>query len=187
MNNYIPRFFDHQLASSNSEEKVTSSNILGERTTTLLEFLKFSGIDFKVLNHPPCRSSEESAAARASQGEADAIGAKALVIKKEANDEFALIVMPGVKKLDNKAARGVIGSFRFAKPDELFTVTGGLIPGSVPPFAWPYLPGVQKIYFDESICGYKKIGFNAATLDKSVVMRSSDYVELIKGYIKLDC
>lgn len=187
MNNSTSLFFDHQLTSSNSEEKATSATIADERTTTLLEFLRFSGINFKILNHPPCRSSAESAAARASQGEADAVGAKALVIKKEANDEFALIVMPGVKKLDNKAARRVIGSFRFAKPDELFTVTGGLIPGSVPPFAWPYLPGVQKVYFDESICRHKKIGFNAATLDKSVVMRSSDYVELIKGYIKLDC
>lgn len=187
MNNYIPHFFDQQLISSSVEAKPRFSTVVSERTTTLLEFLRFSGIDFKVLNHSPCRSSEESAAARASQGEADAIGAKALVIKKEAGDEFALIVMPGVKKLDNKAARGVIGSFRFAKPDELFTVTGGLIPGSVPPFAWPYLPGVQRIYFDESICEYKKIGFNAATLDRSVVMRSTDYVKLIKGYIKLNC
>jgi prolyl-tRNA editing enzyme YbaK/EbsC (Cys-tRNA(Pro) deacylase) len=66
-------------------------------------------------------------------------------------------------------------------------VTGGLVPGSVPPFAWPYLPGVRSIYFDESVCEYKKIGFNAATLDKSVVMKSSDYVELINGYFKLDC
>lgn len=177
----------HQFFGRIIGERVNSDIRMSERTITLLEFLKFSGVDFRMLSHTPCRSSEESAIARASQGEADAIGAKALVIKKESDDEFALIVMPGVKKLDNKTARKVIGNFRFAKPDELFVATGGLIPGSVPPFAWPYLPNVRNIYLDESICEYKKIGFNAATLDKSVVMKSSDYVELIKDYIKMDC
>lgn len=157
-------------------------NAKSERTAVLLEYLNFANANYRILCHSPCRTSEESAAARTAQGEPFAIGAKALVVKQSQNNSFALLVVPGIKKLDSKKAREILGGFRFATPEELLEVTGGLVPGSVPPFAWPYLPGVTSVYVDSDIKEFEKVGFNAATLEKSIVMSTKEYLRVLGDY-----
>ena len=153
-----------------------------DRHRDLISYLVTCGAKFRVIAHPPCRTSEESAAARAAEGEPDAVGAKALVVKLQRDDTYALLVMPGTKKMDNKAARQSLGLFRFANQDELPAVTHGLVPGSVPPFGWPYLPGVKKVYLDPEIVAALKVGFNAAALDMSLVMTSAEYLRVLGDY-----
>lgn len=152
------------------------------RHRDLISYLLTSGANYRVIAHQPCRTSEESAAARAAQGEPDAVGAKALVVKLQRDDTYALLVMPGTKKMDNKAARQSLGLFRFANQDELPAVTHGLVPGSVPPFGWPYLPGVKRVYLDPEIVAAPKVGFNAAALDRSLVMTSAEYLRVLGDY-----
>lgn len=129
--------------------------------------------------------SSKPAAGHAAQGEPEAVGAKALVVKLEQDNSFVLLVMPGTKKLNNKAARQKLGRLSFATADELAEVTGGLVPGSVPPFAQPYLPGVRTVYLDPDITKAKKVGFNAAALDRSVVMDTAAYLRALGDYEEL--
>lgn len=142
--------------------------------TTLLNSLN---IAFKLLKHAPCCTSEESSQARASQGEHAAVGAKALLIKRNEDRKYYLLVIPGLMKIDNKKARNEIGKFRFATSDELFQITSGLVPGSVPPVI---LPGMQieGVFLDAEINSYSEIGFNAATLDHSIVMQTKDLARI---------
>ena len=156
-----------------------------DRHRDLISYLLTCGATYRAIAHPPCRTSEESAAARAAAGKIDAVGAKALVVKLQRDDTFALLVMPGTKKLDNKAARQSLGLFRFANEDELPAVTYGLVPGSVPPFGWPYLPGVKKVYLDPGIVVAPKLGFNAAALDRSLVMTSTEYLRVLGDHENL--
>ncbi|EJK52061.1 hypothetical protein THAOC_28709, partial [Thalassiosira oceanica] len=88
-------------------------------------------------------TSEDSARVR---GEDLSTGGKAIVLKlREASDGdagFALFVLSASRKLHAKSIRRELGTrgVRFATADELAELTGGLVPGSVPPFGRPILP-----------------------------------------------
>jgi prolyl-tRNA editing enzyme YbaK/EbsC (Cys-tRNA(Pro) deacylase) len=128
-----------------------------------------------LVEHPACRTSVESASARASAGFPDAIGAKALVVIGK--DGYVMIVLPGMRRLDSKRARGLIGKFRFARPEEVREATGGLEIGTIPPFGKPVFPRIAKLIVDPRIIGSERIGFNAACLTRSAVMSGSAYFE----------
>ncbi|MEM7315664.1 MAG: YbaK/EbsC family protein [Planctomycetota bacterium] len=139
---------------------------------SILDLLDSNGIEYRTVQHPPTRTSEESAAAR---GESLKTGGKALLLKL--GDEFRLFVMPADRKLDSKAIKKHFGikKVRFATADELMERTG-LVPGSVPPFGQPILP--FPLFVDSAIADNERIAFNAGSLTDSVIMQVADYLPL---------
>jgi len=146
-------------------------------TQQIRDLLDGAGVQYRFVEHPPTRTSEESAAAR---GEELRLGGKALLIK--AGDDFALFVLSAVLKLDSDAVkqRFAVRKIRFASADELMSMTG-LTPGSVPPFGRPLLP--FPLYIDESIAANERIAFNAGSLTQSIVMPVADYLRLSGGEV----
>jgi len=143
------------------------ANIILNRIHLLL---KEAGVDFRELEHPPTRTSEEAAAAR---GEDLSIGAKALLLKTD--DIFRLFVLPADRKLDSKAIRHHLGvkRTRFATREELHEMTG-LVPGCVPPFGEPILP--FELYADEAVGAViDRVAFNAGSLTHSIIMSAADW------------
>ena len=147
----------------------------------LLDFLKSEKVDFTLLSHAACRSSVESAAARASAGVVDAVGAKALVLISDETSTASIMVLPGPKKLDNKILRKKIGRVRFANQQELSEATDGLEAGMVPPFGQPVFKGIRNLYVDDGIKAYSRIGFNAACLDRSIIVDTESYIRICRA------
>lgn len=145
----------------------------------LFEVLKGLHLPFSVFEHSPCRTSQESRAARSSAGFPDAEGAKALICRIEQSGDFVLIVLPGTMKLDSSAVRKRIGKFRFATAEEVTMVSDGLAIGTIPPFPAPVLPGVHCLLVDERLFEFEHVGFNAAELTRSVVMTAKDYAKFV--------
>jgi len=127
-------------------------------------------VPFRELAHEPTRTSEDSARVR---GEDISIGGKALLLKVD--EDFRLFVMSAALRVDSGAIRKHLGArrSRFAKPEELFEMTG-LVPGSVPPFGRPVLP--FDLYVDESIVANERIAFNAGSLTDSMFLKTRDYL-----------
>src|SRR6516225_6695570 len=98
----------------------------------LVEFICTSNVPFRLLGHPPCRTSQESAAARAAAGVPGSAGAKALIIKSAEPTGFMMAVLPGTARLCNDRVRELVGKFHFANPLEIAEVAGGLSPGMIP-------------------------------------------------------
>jgi len=48
----------------------------------------------------------------------------------------------------------------------------------IPPFTRPLFPGLQVLLVDERIGREPLIGFNAAHLERSIVLSGSDYMSL---------
>jgi Ala-tRNA(Pro) deacylase len=134
------------------------------------ELLDSRGIDYRVVEHGPTRTSEESAQAR---GEPLRVGGKALVLSVDG--ELRLLVLSAATKLDSRAVKRHFGAkkTRFASRDELLERTG-LEPGAVPPFGEPILP--LPLYVDEALCANERIAFNAGSLIRSIVMPMPDYL-----------
>lgn len=116
---------------------------------------------------------------RAAHGAGHAIGAKALVVQASKKDRMRMLVLPGNRKLNSRAVREALGAFRFATPPELAEATGGLIPGTVPPFLLPTMPGISTLHIDTALCDPIALGFNAASLTQSVVMSTPEHFRWI--------
>jgi len=132
------------------------------------QLLEEAGTPFRVVEHAPTFTSEESARAR---GEELGVGAKALLLRTD--DVFRLLVLPADRKLDSSAVKRQlkVKRVRFATPEELLELTG-LVPGSVPPFGQPLLP--FELFADSSIgTRFDKVAFNAGSLTTSIVMAAA--------------
>lgn len=138
--------------------------------TAIRALLDARGIAYRHVQHPPTRTSEESALAR---GEDLRIGGKALLVKVD--KAFRLFVLSASRRFDSPAVRRHFDAkkSRFATPDELHELTG-LVPGSVPPFGEPILP--FPLYVDTSITRNERIAFNAGSLTDSLILTTADYL-----------
>ena len=108
------------------------------------------------------------------------MGAKALLLKTKRPKSYVVCVLPGSSRLDQKAAKAFVGSFRFSTADEMNEITG-LAPGSMPPFGPELFPGVINLVVDTSLKSESVIGFNAAEPTSSVVMTGADYLKAVAG------
>ncbi|MFN8857054.1 MAG: YbaK/EbsC family protein [Planctomycetaceae bacterium] len=139
----------------------------------IVQWLNESGVPFRQVQHDVTLTSEQSASAR---GEPLSNGGKALLLK--CDSEFLLFVLRADCRLDSAAVKQRLScrKTRFATAEELSDLTGGLTPGSVPPFGPPILP--FPLHLDELLLQNDRIAFNAGSLTDSVVMSFSDYHRL---------
>jgi Ala-tRNA(Pro) deacylase len=149
---------------------------------SICRILDNNGVQYNLLSHGACRTSAESAAARAQAGFPNTIGAKALLLRMEFGNtvEYCLAVLPGPAKLDSRALKNQIPSlkkFRFASVEEMLEICG-VTPGAMPPFGHSVFPKVSRLLIDESLCDIRTIGFNVANLERSIVMSGADYVRV---------
>ncbi|KAL7485045.1 hypothetical protein ACHAW6_010638 [Cyclotella cf. meneghiniana] len=142
------------------------------------ELLKTNNIQFKALHHEATPTSQDSARVR---GEELSIGGKALVLRHRDDDEaalssFAVFVLSASKKLDTKAIKREFKTknVRFATAEELKALTGGLRPGSVPPFGRPVID--LELFVDTSIVENSLIAFNCGSLTDSLIISVQDYL-----------
>jgi len=126
---------------------------------------------YRVVDHPETFTSVQSAIAR---NEPLQNGGKALLMK--ADGAFVLAVVRADQKLDSRKLQRALGSrkLRFASREELAALTGGLVPGAVPPFGLPVFE--FSLYVDEQVTRNDRIAFNAGMLTRSIVMPLTDYL-----------
>ena len=129
---------------------------------------------YRLLHHPPTRTSQDSARAR---GEPMEIGGKSLVLK--AAERFLLLVISAAARADSKGLRSALGvrRLRFASSDELSELTG-CVPGCVPPFGRPIVP--LPLFVDASILRNDRIAFNPGSLTESVIMGRADWQRCVQ-------
>ncbi|MBL8031597.1 MAG: hypothetical protein JNK33_04725 [Candidatus Doudnabacteria bacterium] len=142
---------------------------------------KSLSISYLTCAHEVCRTSEESARVRKAAGMPDAIGAKALLCKLDwrgGTSEFITLVLPGTHTLDKtklKTALPALKQFRFATPEELMSLAG-VVPGCMPPFGKHIFPDIGKLFVSSQIQNFERVAFNAAKLDTSIILLTTDYL-----------
>ncbi len=150
-----------------------------EVVSKILALLKNGGYWHETFEHEPVRTSEEAAKVRT--GYSLAQGAKAMIVrvkKSEKEKFFAMLVLPGDKRFDIGKVKTYFGArdIRFATEEEVKTITGGVVPGGVPPFGNLFdLPVVA----DPTLFENEKIIFNAGDRSFSIAMKSEDYKKMV--------
>jgi len=175
-----------------------SENIIHpEIDQELIAYIKVKAESARIVKHMTSKTSEESMRARLEASGESVTGAKALLIKMDVRDVqgvFAVIVLPGFKKLDSKRLKHELKNrieglrnFRFASPEEMAGQARGVEPGRMPPFGRPIFPAVAYTFIDKALLDHQRIGFNAAHFERSVIMDTVDYIEIVTHDGIFDC
>ncbi|MEM6928461.1 MAG: YbaK/EbsC family protein [Myxococcota bacterium] len=127
----------------------------------ILAALKTAALD--VRDHAPASSAVEAAALR---GTALSDGCKAIVMKL--GKDFAVLAFSADRSIDNRKLRQRlrVRRYRFATEDELAALTGGLVPGSIPPFGRPIFD--LPLYADATRAATEWMWFTNASRSQSV-------------------
>lgn len=152
-------------------------------TEQIEELLRARGVWYERFIHEPVRTSEEAAKMRPEYLLKQ--GTKSLVIRAKRPGEekrFIMVIVPGDKKFDRKKLKKetTYDDARFATPEEVGGLTGGILPGGVPPFG--NLFGFP-VFLDRAVLENEKIIFNAGDRRVSIAMQSADYCALVHPVI----
>lgn len=143
----------------------------------LVSLLETNAARFRVLEHPAEGRSDLVAQIR---GTEPGQGAKAMLCRsKEGEPAYALVVLPGDRKLDFKRVAQALGMKKstLASPDEAMAATGCVI-GAIPPFVDG--AGLRLVVDPDLVERFGEIAFNAGRLDRSIVLDSADYLRIAR-------
>lgn len=143
------------------------------------ELLDAQPVWYETFEHEAVRTSEEAAKLRT--GYAIDQGAKALIVRAKHSQKgkhFVMFVLPGSRRFESDKIKAQFGfsDLRFATEAEVAEITGGVLPGGVPPFGNLF---ALPVYADVDLLAQEKIVFNAGDRRFSIAMKSADYVTLV--------
>jgi len=177
-----------------------------ETVGKIRKLLDENEVEYKFFEHEPVRTSEEAAKVRPGysigqgakamivmiklKGDAPTFakalaGKKAMIVKVKIDGERKpmMLVLPGDKRFDGKKVKKELGAkdVTFASADEVSKITGGVIPGGVPPFG--NLFGLSVVA-DPELFLNDEIIFNCGDRRASIAMRSEDYKKVVEPEVK---
>jgi Ala-tRNA(Pro) deacylase len=150
--------------------------------TRLIAFLDEHGAQYRLIDHAPEGRTEHVSPLR---GNALAQAAKCIVMMVKIGKKttkYVLGVVPGNARVDLNAVKALMNAtyVSFASP-EIAERLAGSVTGTVLPFA--FNPALELLV-DPSLLKHDEIYFNAARLDRSMALRTRDYIALAKPRIE---
>ncbi len=142
----------------------------------LIEFLEVHGARYRLIDHVPEGRTEIVSSLR---GNSLSQAAKCIVLMVKVGKKvtrYVLAVLPGNARVDLGAVKVLLGgtyiSFASAQVAEQLA---GSVAGTILPFS--FNPELELIV-DPSLLENDELYFNAARLDRSIVLNTNDYVTL---------
>ena len=150
----------------------------GDTYTQLITFLERHAVQYRLIDHAPEGRTDMVSPMR---GNALSQAAKCIVLMVKIGKKvtkYVLGVVPGDARVDLNAVKTLMkGTYvAFASPDIAERLAGSLT-GTILPFAFN---SELELVVDPSLLDNDELYFNAARLDRSMVLRTSDYVALAK-------
>ncbi|WP_282700407.1 YbaK/EbsC family protein [Streptomyces sp. CC219B] len=148
----------------------------------LIALLDAAHVDYQLLDHEPEGATEAVCALR---GHPAAQAAKCLVLRVKVDrrtTRHVLAVVPGDRRVDLDAVRTLYAA-RYAGFSDAETAErlARSVPGTVLPFSFdPEL----EVVADPEVVAQPKLYFNAARLDRSLLMSGADYARLAKPRVE---
>ncbi len=134
------------------------------------------GAGYRLIDHAPEGRTELASALR---GHPLRQAAKCLVIRVgmgKKRRRYVLAVVPGDRRVDLERVRDLYqGSDAAFAVRDVAERLAGSVSGSIMPFAFA---AAMDLLVDPDLLRHEEIFFNAARLDRSVALRTEDYLEL---------
>ena len=153
-----------------------------ETYSQLIAFLDQHGARYRLIDHAPEGRTDIVSPMR---GHPVAQAAKCIILMVKVGKKitrYLLAVVPGDARVDFNAIKALMGAtyVSFASPDIAERLAGS-VAGTVLPFA--FNPELELV-IDPGLLAQEELYFNAARLDRSMALRTSDYIALSKGRVE---
>lgn len=146
--------------------------------TQLIALLDQHGVPYRLIDHAPEGRTEIVSPLR---GNALAQAAKCIVLMVKIGKKvtrYVLAVVPGDARVDLHAVKGLMrGTYVAFASSDIAERLAGSVTGTILPFS--FNPELELVA-DPSLLENDELYFNAARLDRSLVLKVSDYVALAK-------
>lgn len=144
----------------------------------LLSFLDSNNATYRVLEHPPEGRTEIVSTYRAHDTSAAAKCIVLMVKLGKKTTRYVLAVVPGDRRVNLEAVKSLLGGtyVSFASQETAERLAGA-VSGTILPFTFNE---ALELIADPGVLAHPEIFFNAARLDRSLALRTSDYAELAK-------
>ncbi|MGW0372244.1 YbaK/EbsC family protein [Streptomyces coeruleorubidus] len=148
----------------------------------LISLLDSACVDYRLIDHDPEGATEAVCALR---GHPAGEAAKCIVLRVKVDrrtTRHVLAVVPGDRRVDLDAVRALFAAryVGFSDPGTAERLARA-VPGTVLPFSFD--PGLELVA-DPDVVALPKLYFNAARLDRSLLISGSDYERLAKPRIE---
>ena len=151
---------------------------MSDTYTRLVDLLEAGGARYRLIDHPAEGRTEEASRLR---GHGLAPSAKSLVVRvslTKRTGRYLLAVVSGHDQVDlDELARLGGGSKAVLAARHVAEQLTGAVSGSIPPVAFD--PGLELLV-DPALLEHEEIFFNAARLDRSLAVRTADYLRLVR-------
>jgi Ala-tRNA(Pro) deacylase len=146
--------------------------------TQLITFLDQHGVQYRLIDHAPEGRTEIVSPMR---GNALSQAAKCIVLMVKIGKKvtkYVLGVVPGDARVDLAAVKALMGGsyVSFASADIAERLAGS-VAGTILPFSFN---SELELIVDPSLLENDELYFNAARLDRSMALKTSDYLALVK-------
>ncbi len=148
-----------------------------ETYTQLITFLDRHGVQYRLIDHPPEGRTEIVSPMR---GNALTQAAKCIILMVKIGKKvtkYVLAVIPGDARVDLNVVKALVGGtyISFASADIAERLAGSV------PFA--FNPDLELIV-DPTLLNNDELYFNAARLDRSMVLNTKDYLALAQPHLE---
>ncbi len=152
--------------------------VLDDTYSQLIALLDQHGAQYRLIDHPPEGRTEIVSPMR---GNALSQAAKCIVLMVKLGKKitkYVLAVLPGDARLDLNAVKTLLGGtyVSFASADVAERLAGS-VAGTILPFS--FNPELELIV-DPTLLENDELFFNAARLDRSMALKTKDYLALAK-------
>jgi Ala-tRNA(Pro) deacylase len=154
---------------------------LDETYTKFIEYLSEYEVPYRLIDHEPEGRTEVVSEMRGNELSQAAKCILLMVKIGKKVTKYVLAVVPGDKRVDLNAVKALMGGTYAAFADRVVAERlSGSVAGTILPFSFD--PALELVV-DPALLESDNIYFNAARLDRSMVLRSEDYVALAKPRI----
>ena len=155
---------------------------MNETYTRLIELLEQHGVPYRLIDHAPEGRTDLVSAMRGHDPE---VAAKCMVVMVKVGKKvtrYVLAVVPGNARVDLNAIKALMsGTYvSFASPEIAEGLSGSSV-GTVLPFT--FRPDLELVV-DPAVLRHEEMYFNAARLDRSMALKTKDYVTVAQPRIE---
>ena len=150
--------------------------------THLIDFLERHNVLYRLIDHAPEGRTDLVSAMR---GHDPKMAAKCMVIMVKVGKKvtrYVLGVVPGDAKVDLQAVKTLLsGTYvSFASPEIAERLSGNTV-GTILPFSFD---SNLELVADPALLKHEEMYFNAARLDRSMVLKTTDYVRVAQPRVE---
>jgi Ala-tRNA(Pro) deacylase len=146
--------------------------------TQLITFLDENSAQYRLIDHEPEGRTEIISPIRGNRLEQ---AAKCIILMVKIGKKvtkYVLAVVPGNARVDMNAVKALLsGTYVSFASQDIAERLAGSVAGTVLPFAFN---AELELIVDPSLLENDELYFNAARLDRSMALKTSDYVKLAK-------